>query len=257
MRSPFYWRLRNSATESTVDQGVPALRSTSLPHDRPFGLGRDAIPRATQYEFSSRRPCYATATLAPETTTTNPIVDLFHSITMAANDYYNLGSSNNDNPYSGRDDTSYNPHSYNSTPAPPYTTQPPAAGTDRPPKQSPFDTPFDDHVYPLDSHQQSTSSYNMGGHPEDSAAYGPSRTDDIPLRPRPPPKDVELGDDHVHDAPSSGRPTPVPKKKKGNIRLGQLGMFGSNNTKRIPWIVYIFSIVHVAVFVGEIVRNGK
>jgi hypothetical protein len=181
--------------------------------------------------------------------------------TMAANEYYSYGGNNNSNPYSGRDDTAYNPHGYSATPAPSYHSQPPATGAAHPQKpSSPFETPFDDHVYPLDSQQQQSSySGNMGGpHDQESAYGGPSRPDDIPLRPRPPPKDVETGTDHVYEAPSSGRPTPVQKKKKrGNIRLGQLGMFGAENMRKVPWVVYIFSIVQVAVFVGQIVRNGK
>lgn len=98
---------------------------------------------------------------------------------------------------------------------------------------------------------------------QDTAYYGPGRTspdtgrtEDIPLQNRPQ-KDVEFGNDHVYDAPDSGRPTPTQKKKKrGQVRLGQLGMFGADR-KRIPWVVYTFTLVQLAVFIGEIARNGK
>jgi hypothetical protein len=34
-------------------------------------------------------------------------------------------------------------------------------------------------------------------------------------------------------------------------------MIGADNAKRIPWVVYFFSIVQVAVFIGEVARNGE
>jgi hypothetical protein len=57
--------------------------------------------------------------------------------------------------------------------------------------------------------------------------------------------------DHIYDAPGRNR-----KGKKGKVRLGELGMLGANN-KRIPWVVYIFSVVQIAVFIACIARNGK
>lgn len=58
--------------------------------------------------------------------------------------------------------------------------------------------------------------------------------------------------DHVYDAP--GRPKK--KGKKGKVRLGELGMIGSDK-KRIPWVVYIFSAIQIAVFIAEVARMGK
>jgi hypothetical protein len=74
--------------------------------------------------------------------------------------------------------------------------------------------------------------------------------DDIPLQSqsRTSAKDTEM-QDHVYDAPQR------PRKRKGAVRFGELGMFGAN-AKRIPWVVYFFTIVQVAVFIGEIVKNG-
>lgn len=60
--------------------------------------------------------------------------------------------------------------------------------------------------------------------------------------------------DHIYDAPG-GRSGSKKKKKKG-VGLGELGMFGADK-KRIPWVVYIFTLVQIGVFIGEIVRNCK
>lgn len=78
-------------------------------------------------------------------------------------------------------------------------------------------------------------------------------TDDIPLEPqgpnRQPIKDAEM-QDHVYEAPQRK------KSRKRRVRFGELGMLGSNS-KRIPWVVYIFTVIQVAVFIGEIVKNCK
>ena len=77
-------------------------------------------------------------------------------------------------------------------------------------------------------------------------------TDDIPLQDhgnnRNSVKDQDL-QDHVYDAPQR-------KKKKGRVQFGELGMMGSN-PKKIPFMVYIFTIIQVGVFIAEIVKNGK
>ncbi|KAF7551545.1 hypothetical protein G7046_g7694 [Stylonectria norvegica] len=126
------------------------------------------------------------------------------------------------------------------------------------PETSPFDTVFDDHVYPANPGQhpaESSSDMSQQGLYQDTGYYGQGRptqsTEDIPLQDRP--KDVEMND-HIYDAP--GR-TPGSKKKKksGKVRLGELGMLGSDK-KRISWVVYLFSLIQVGVFIGEIVRNA-
>lgn len=76
----------------------------------------------------------------------------------------------------------------------------------------------------------------------------PNVAEDIPLQDRS--KDPEQTD-HIYDAPTRRR-----KSKKGKVRLGELGMMGSDK-KRIPWVVYIFTAVQVGVFIGEVVRNGE
>lgn len=78
-------------------------------------------------------------------------------------------------------------------------------------------------------------------------------TDDIPLQEhgnnRNSVKDQDI-QDHVYDAPQRQ------KTRKGRVRFGELGMLG-NNPKKIPFVVYAFTIIQVGVFIAEIVKNGK
>lgn len=162
------------------------------------------------------------------------------------------------------------PSAYLASVPPPYASQQHLASADRPapsvsplsaPSPSPFDTPFDDHVYPASSHQtpsssnhqlsqQDTDYHDLSRVPSDEMAYN-HPTDDIPLQNRPPPN--KYGDmiDHVYDAPQQQK-----KSRRGRVRLGELGMLGSD-AKRIPWVVYLFTVIQIGVFVGEIVKNGK
>ncbi|KEY69771.1 hypothetical protein S7711_03750 [Stachybotrys chartarum IBT 7711] len=162
--------------------------------------------------------------------------------------------------------TPYEP-SPQSTPAPSYHSGYPSshspAPTGPPPPQklttgpSPFDTVFDDNAYPMNSRQQYTAGSPSEMSPQnaypDTSYHGsrrdsrPNVAEDIPLQDRP--KDPEQTD-HIYDAPSRRR-----KSKKGKVRLGELGMMGSDK-KRIPWVVYIFTVAQVGVFIGEVVRNG-
>ncbi|KAL2160568.1 hypothetical protein VTH06DRAFT_1256 [Thermothelomyces fergusii] len=140
---------------------------------------------------------------------------------------------------------------YYPTPAPSSDSRQHLAPGDRPPQggsPSPFDTVFDDHVYPASAHssmdrlnQQDTGYYS----------HSPVSHDDIPLQSRQhlPPKDVEI-QDHVYDAPQ-------PKKsRRGRVGFGELGMLGSGR-KKIPFVVYFFTLIQVGVFIGEIVKNAK
>ena len=77
-------------------------------------------------------------------------------------------------------------------------------------------------------------------------------TDNIPLQDhaqRVPSKDPEM-QDHVYDASSKS------KARKARVRFGELGMLGSGR-KKIPFVVYFLTVIQVAVFIGEIVKNGK
>lgn len=240
---------------------------------------------------------------------------------MASNDYYHVNkppaaASPSPAPYYGGGAYNNIP-STSSTPAPPYSSIPNAPGASQPPPRqntvSPFESVFDDHVYPVDStqdgfrhnsHTQSPHNMNSmnvepqrmntmntvdtayGGHgqtpynphdmhqpnpyaQQDTAYYSQSSispdasrqnvADDIPLQsrqPTQPHKDVEMNDnDHVYDAPQGSRRSKSRRDKK-KVGFGQLGMFGADR-KGIPWVVYIFTLVQVAVFIAEIVKNGK
>ncbi|KAJ0388175.1 hypothetical protein COL922a_000806 [Colletotrichum nupharicola] len=103
---------------------------------------------------------------------------------------------------------------------------------------------------------------------QDTAYYGnqavspdssrPHVADDIPLQSRQEtqPKDVEMNDnDHVYDAPQGSRRSKS-RRDKSKVGFGQLGMFGADR-KGIPWVVYVFTLVQVAVFIAEIVKNAQ
>ncbi|KAL1869712.1 hypothetical protein VTK73DRAFT_2953 [Phialemonium thermophilum] len=175
---------------------------------------------------------------------------------MAANDYYNSKPLPHPSPqpshyaYGG-------PSSYDSPSPPPYSSphynRTPARPT---PSPSPFETPFDDHVYPSSSYhptpyqsqqqlgQQDPAYHDLSSVPSDGMAYN-HNVDDIPLQTRPP-KDSDVND-HVYEAPR--------RRKPRKVRFGELGMFGADS-KRIPWVVYVFTVAQVAVFIGEIVKNA-
>ncbi|KAG5983197.1 hypothetical protein E4U55_000538 [Claviceps digitariae] len=183
---------------------------------------------------------------------------------MASNNYYHGGP---DPPgYSG--DRRVNPsshpyqygHNYSSTDRHPGRQTPSIARSGSNHSQhshaagpSPFASVFDDN-YATDS---SNSLPNHGQYP-DTAYHGQRgpgtrlRDDDIPLRDRT--GKVDSATDHVYDAPELGAAGQTKKKKKG-IAVGELGMLASNK-KRTPWACYVFSVVQVAVFIGEIIKNG-
>ncbi|KAI1372964.1 rhomboid-domain-containing protein [Hypoxylon crocopeplum] len=178
---------------------------------------------------------------------------------MAANEYYNDSS---------RPHHTYEP-SLTSTYPPSYTSQPqhqdrPGAST-----ASPFETVFDDHVYPTNSHSQPTPDSSMNTS-QQSFAYdtryhgaapgdvSPIGTDDIPLRQQ---NTKPLGfaadsNDHVYDTadPEAG-PQQGPAKR-GLLRFGELGMLGSEK-RRIPIVVYLFSLIQIGVFIGELVKAAQ
>ncbi|KAL2021492.1 hypothetical protein VTK56DRAFT_7125 [Thermocarpiscus australiensis] len=187
---------------------------------------------------------------------------------MSANDYYSqkplADATYPQYPgyYSGQGASS------SSTPAPPYGSQHHLAPGDRPSQgvsPSPFETVFDDHVYPASSHQSlhtpassqhplsgvDTSYHGSSPVPSEDMAYQ-HPTDDIPLQSqtqRLPSKDTEM-QDHVYPAAAqAGKP------RRGRVRFGELGMLGAGRNK-IPFVVYFFTIVQVAVFIGEIVKNA-
>jgi hypothetical protein len=198
---------------------------------------------------------------------------------MSGNDYYYDGYSHQQTDPSRPPPAPYYDPQYGVsrqvTPTPSYHTNPPSTahgypgGTaaEQPANSkygpSPFDTVFDDHVYPANSNtrpyaggsgdvsQQSlypdSAYYNQGRASPESRPYG---AEDIPLQDR-----NKLGDmnDHVYDDPNGLQSK---RRKPRKVRLGELGMIGTDR-KRIPWVVYIFSLIQVAVLIAEIVRNGR
>lgn len=202
---------------------------------------------------------------------------------MAANDYYYQGSRDDHPPYTNTNSPSPAPYAASSRYAPtPLSAGPPTlpglgfsqtprpldppSPIGKPPGASPFDTPFDDNAYSMNSRTNlapgSPSDAHAGYYP-DSAYYGHGRaspdprTEDIPLQENPhktPGVAVDF-DDHVYDDPNA-RKSRRRKKKKAMVAEGYLGMHGANK-KRIPWVVYIFSIAQIGVFIGEIIQNGR
>lgn len=175
---------------------------------------------------------------------------------MAANDYYNSQYSRpQPQPY-------YNYEQGLDSSAPPYSSHAPSYSSQSRPTEltpvSPFEGPFDDHVYPV---RPQDSQYSLG---QDSVYYGQGASgrpslgsaspfrDEIPLRDQPKPAGET---DHVYDvgdpriSPNLGDPMEPPKSRLA------FGFFKKDG--RIPWVVYAFTIIQFSVFIDEIVKNGK
>lgn len=186
---------------------------------------------------------------------------------MAANDYYNDGPSQSRHQ---QHQQHYAPSSY----PPSYTTQPPHL--DRPgggaaaPVVSPFETVFDDHVYPPDSlhansdmHSQHSFAQDTRYHSSGAGNVSPIG-DDIPLREHPD-GSHKMGTmgvgaldstDHVYDTAETGDGQNRSASAKGRLGFGELGISGSTK-RRIPIFVYLFSLIQIAVFIVELVKAGE
>ena len=197
---------------------------------------------------------------------------------MSANDYYNTKPPNpNAVPAHPRyeQETAYTPDPapYQSSLPYPTSDAPPGrhdnhTAYDAPARQttaSPFATPFDDRVYPMGrpTNAQYDSQTSIGG---DSRYYGQSDRpqdstgtfrDDIPLQPQKPiapQKDQYHNDsDHVYDAPP--RPTHLEAGIPGGNRVSYTKP--KKSKWKIAWVCYIIGAVQLAVFIAELVRNGK
>ncbi|KAG6041222.1 hypothetical protein E4U41_005505 [Claviceps citrina] len=194
---------------------------------------------------------------------------------MASNNYYYGGTDppgysasananakasahSSSHPYQyGRSDSSTDQHLGQKTTSAPgsgssssshHSQQPPARGS------SPFSSVFDD-----EHATNSSNSLPKPGRHADTAHHGQGgprtrpRDDDIPLRDRTAKHDDET--DHIYDAPEMGMVGHIKKKPKKGIRVGEFGMLGADK-RRVPWACYTFSVVQVAVFIGEIIKNG-
>lgn len=172
---------------------------------------------------------------------------------MAANDYYNHSSS-------GHNGQRYD---YNA-PLPPLPSSPALYPTSKPTDggNSLPPSPFEDPAYPpYPQHSQtsfgSDSGYygaGQGDRVQDASAYA----DDRPLRPHPQKKDSEEWTarnqqqyrlDDVGEAVEPGRG----RKSSRGRRKRSTGFFSG----RIPWVVYILTLVQAGVFIGELVKNGE
>ncbi|KAI0544329.1 rhomboid-domain-containing protein [Xylaria curta] len=185
---------------------------------------------------------------------------------MAANDYYGGSASHyNRNQYEPSIAPSTNP-------PPSYTSHQPYQPPQGAPKQSghvgatptsPFETVFDDHVYPSQTHPPSSSldtsqqsfAHDTRYHGAGSPGGSPVGTDEIPLRQQNKPLGyLNESTDHVYDAEPTTRRRGATKSKA--LGFGQLGMLGSDK-KRIPIIVYLFSVIQIAVFIAELVKAAQ
>lgn len=179
---------------------------------------------------------------------------------MAANDYYNSHS----NPYGGNSYGYDEPHHYNEPippPAPPSSTKPPQISTD----VSPISTTskyYGRQNY-SGGHQtlgSTDNGYYMGGagaasHENDQYA------DNIPLKSKYQKQqgsDEFLGQNTQYQnaqyqnsqyppSPEAQRPLPLQDRPRG-----RKGWFSG----KIPWVVYVVTVVQIAVFIAEIVKNG-
>src|SRR5262249_53463238 len=120
---------------------------------------------------------------------------------------------------------------------------------------SPFESVFDDHVYPVDPRRHDTAS-SQHSFAQDTRYQGADHTpppvrpyaaDDIPLENQRPAQDPFYQNDHVYDTEPGLQPK---DKKRGKVRFGEFGMLGSDK-KRIPFVVYSFTLVQVIVFIVE------
>ncbi|KAH8677259.1 hypothetical protein BX600DRAFT_506318 [Xylariales sp. PMI_506] len=185
---------------------------------------------------------------------------------MAANDYYNS------NRYNDNTTPSSYPPSYTSQPTQstsyykrPTASPAPAAGAASS-TVSPFETVFDDHVYPVNPNATSNGMGSQHTFAQDtryhSAASGDVSPvgDDIPLQHHQD-NTVKMGavgfadssTDHVYDTGVNEQPR---EGRRGKLRYGELGMLGSQK-RRVPLVVYIFTLAQIGVFIGELVKAAQ
>ncbi|TVY18214.1 putative rhomboid protein [Lachnellula arida] len=202
---------------------------------------------------------------------------------MAANDYYNPSSHHEDLHTPQPQYQSYNyPPAPPSTSLPAYTSQPPSRPQTARPTEispvSPFEAPFDDHVYPMGGTAQRYGNDSQSTLGADSKYYGQggggrmdstnSFRDDIPLRDHTAAPAQDSSTDHVYDAGDPGAPRhlnnhysnqynqqyPPVEEGKANRKSG-LNFLKKKG--RIPFVVYTLTLVQVIVFIVEIVKNAQ
>ncbi|KAI9873641.1 MAG: hypothetical protein M1830_010766 [Pleopsidium flavum] len=173
---------------------------------------------------------------------------------MATDDYYNPSSTGR----SGRS------HDYNA-PLPPLPSSSPFYSTQMPThiatSIAPVSSPFENPAYPPYAQRSQTSfgsdsAYHgagQGGRAQDSGPYA----DDIPLRPHPQKTSSEewtaqnqqrYGSDDTQglsELGKGGKGTRGRKKRRNGFFSG-----------KIPWVVYVLTLVQTSVFIAELVRNA-
>lgn len=153
---------------------------------------------------------------------------------MAANDYYN---------------TSYPPtgQQQGTTHSKTDGALPPLPSSQTQHSASPFD---DDRYY-----QTPNSSGALGGYPSHNTSYSGHQdpfTDQnaIPLHAQPKTDGHKLDDDSPTRYNADPEAYPRPSRKRSKKKKGWF-------SGRVTWVVYILTTVQIAVFVGELIKNGE
>ncbi|KAK7751345.1 hypothetical protein SLS62_006751 [Diatrype stigma] len=204
---------------------------------------------------------------------------------MAANDYYDEGRSRSTRqapaPYYSAYDNVYEPSVVSAQPPPSYVTQAPPSHQQDPragaATTSPFETAFDDHVYPASSHTTPMDSQNSFAqdtryHGANDGNVSPVAGDDIPLQSQNKTPQAHVvgaplepmdSNDHVYDTAERGGRRggaaggAAAGRGIGKLHFGELGMLGSGEKRRIPFMVYLFTLIQIGVFIGELVKAAN
>lgn len=159
---------------------------------------------------------------------------------MAAKDYYHSTL-----------DPRYN-HSLPSSPDS-HQAHPTSYGSHSHLQSSPYESPTDDLSYRpyARSHHGSASPYYASGGGGREQEPNPF-SDEIPLRQHSikSPDDPAFRD-HLPDDPAI---VDAPQRPMGKERINRHRGFFS---KRIPWVVYTFTLVQCIVFIAELAKNGR
>lgn len=123
---------------------------------------------------------------------------------------------------------------------------------DRVNTQSPFETAFDDHVYPAPVkpgfiHHESEASFNASLYTNDpQLQHTPSGyRDDIPLQ-----DTRNQPTDHIYDVP------PGEHRRLDSRGSSNKGRYVKPSPKRRPWVVWTLTFIQVVVFIAELVKMG-
>ena len=169
---------------------------------------------------------------------------------MAANDYYQNHPTyeNQRPPPVSKYNTSYSP----STPSIPDTARPTPIQTNSS-DASPY-KPYQPYTYNSDyqsSHQTIESPIASSGRLHDAEQYA----DTIPLRQHG--KKPAVQDDYSAAYPGPQSPESQRPLKESNRYSQPAHRAGGWFSGKIPWFVYFVSLVQIAVFIGEIVKNCR